>query len=69
MPALADKKTRKKRFPKRELNKWLKENKTWGHYDWESLISSLDSQGCEEWTSNQDGRDQIGLYLESNRKT
>ena len=67
MPAIAKSK-KKKRFPKRELNTWLRKNSSWNHLDWEQLLSELENQGFEEWTTDQDGRDQIGLYLESNRK-
>ena len=67
MPTL-DTKKKKKRFPKRELNTWLRKNSSWDHLAWESLLGDLTEQGFEEWTDCQEGRDQIGLYLESNRK-
>ena len=60
--------TRKKRFPKRELNTWLKNNLSWNHDQWLELISTLESQGFEEWTGNQDGIDAIGLYLETKKQ-
>ena len=68
MPATKTKKSKKVRFPKRELNTWLKTNKSWDHMAWEGLLGELAQQGFEAWTDNQEGRDQIGLYIESNRK-
>ena len=59
---------RKKRFPKRELNTWLKSNLSWNHEQWLNLISSLETDGFEEWTGDQDGIDAIGLYLETKKK-
>ena len=65
---VAKSKSKKVRFPKRELNTWLKKNSAWDHFAWESLLGELTEQGFESWTNNQEGRDQIGLYIESNRK-
>ncbi len=59
--------TKKKRFPKRELNTWLRKNLTWNHDQWLEFISSLKTQGFEELTSGQEGLDAIGLYLETKK--
>ncbi len=46
-------KSKKKiRFPKRELNSWLRSHHT----------------GFGEWVGNPEGRDQVGLYLETHRR-
>ena len=55
----------KVRFPKKELNSWLKKNPTWDHNTWTYLIDDLTEQGFEDWTGTQDGKDSIGLYLET----
>lgn len=60
--------TPKKRFPKRELNTWLKSNLSWNHEQWLGLIATLEDQGFEQWTENQEGIDAIGLYLETKKK-
>ena len=56
------------RFPKRELNTWLRNNKEWGHNEWTALLADLTEKGFGAWSDNQAGQDEIGLYLESNRK-
>jgi hypothetical protein len=58
----------KVRFPKRELNTWLKKNSEWNESTWEVLITDLTDQGFSDWTSTQEGKDSIGLYIETNRK-
>lgn len=58
----------KVRFPKRELNTWLKKNSEWDENTWEILITDLTEQGFSDWTSTQEGKDSIGLYIETNRK-
>lgn len=58
---------RKKRFPKKELNTWVRKRATWSHAEWEALLGELRSEGFEEWTENQEGRDLIGQYLEDKR--
>ncbi|MDD7984978.1 hypothetical protein PQO01_08470 [Lentisphaera marina] len=58
----------KVRFPKRELNTWLKKNSEWDESTWEILITDLTEQGFSDWTSTQEGKDSIGLYIETNRK-
>ena len=56
------------RFPKKELNTWLRKNSSWDHSAWEALIKELGESGFSKWTSTQEGQDEIGLYLETNRK-
>ena len=58
---------RKKRFPKKELNAWVRSRASWSHADCEALLSDLTSQGFEEWTETADGRDEIGAHLEMKR--
>ena len=59
--------TKKKRFPKRELNTWLRKHLSWNHEEWLKLIDELKSQGFDELTSTQEGLDAIGLYLETKK--
>jgi hypothetical protein len=58
---------KQKRFPKRELNTWLRKNLTWNHDQWLELVASLKAQGFGELTSGQKGLDAIGLYLETKK--
>ena len=58
---------KKKRFPKRELNTWLRKHLTWNHDEWLELITELKTQGFDELTSTQEGLDAIGLYLETKK--
>ena len=59
--------TKKKRFPKRELNTWLRKHLSWNHEQWLNLISILENQGFADLTSDQNGLDAIGLYLETKK--
>ena len=61
------KKTTQTRFPKRELNAWLKKNTSWNHDQWLALLEDLTAKGFTKYTGSQEGQDEIGLYLESNR--
>lgn len=56
-----------KRFPRKELNVWLRHRNQWNHDDWLTLLSTLESQGFTEWTKSQEGRAQLGNYLEENK--
>jgi hypothetical protein len=58
----------KKRFPKKELNSWLRQNQEWNHAQWNDLLEDLKQQGFAEWTSSEQGRDALGLYLETHRR-
>ena len=58
-------KSKKKiRFPKRELNSWLRSHHSWGESEWQELNQT----GFVEWGGNPEGRDQVGLYLETHRR-
>jgi hypothetical protein len=57
----------RKNFPTKELNQWLTRRTYWDHNDWLSLLSVLRTQGYSEWTETQEGRTEIGQYLETNR--
>jgi hypothetical protein len=59
---------KKKRFPKKELNLWLYKNMTWNHGQWLKLINELTKNGFEDWTSTEEGKDALGLFLETNTK-
>ena len=66
---MATKKTAKKptRFPKRELNAWLRKHLSWDHQQWLDLITDLKKQGFTNFTESQEGLDAIGLYLETKK--
>ena len=73
MATTAKKKTKtttakKPRFPRRELNTWLRKNTEWSDNEWQTLLTDLTEAGFGCYTENQEGRDSIGLYLETNRK-
>ena len=55
-------------FPKTELTAWLKTHKSWNHDQWSALLADLKKKGYGAVVDNQQGRDAIGLFLESNRK-
>ena len=62
-------KSKKKiRFPKRELNSWLRSHHSWGESEWQELLQELNHTGFGEWVGNPEGRDQVGLYLETHRR-
>ncbi|MBT3213142.1 MAG: hypothetical protein HN351_00710 [Deltaproteobacteria bacterium] len=61
-------KKKKKRFPKKELNTWLKKHSQWNHPEWASLIEDLSTQGFHEWTDTEQGRNEIGFYLETKQR-
>ena len=55
------------RFPKRELNAWLRKHLSWDHQEWLDLVTDLRTQGFTNYTESQDGLDSIGLYLETKK--
>ena len=61
-------KKKKERFPKKELNTWLRSHSNWNHQDWADLIENLSVQSFHEWTDTEKGRNEIGFYLETKRR-
>ena len=59
---------KKIRFPKRELNSWLRKNSTWDDHECKDLIEELNQFGFEEWVGSHEARNQVGLYLETHRR-
>jgi hypothetical protein len=59
---------KKIRFPKRELNSWLRKHSTWDDQEWKDLIEELNQSGFETWVGSPEARNQVGLYLETNRR-
>ena len=58
-------KSKKKiRFLKRELNSWFRSHHPRGESEWQELKHT----GFGEWVGNPEGRDQVGLYLETHRR-
>ena len=57
----------KKRFPKKELNAWLREHRSWDHSEWIDLLDNLSNQGFHEWCTSGAGQKEIGFYLETKR--
>ena len=39
----------KKRFPKKELNAWLRIHRSWDHSEWMDLLDNLSNQDFHEW--------------------
>ena len=62
-------KSKKKiRFPKRELNSWLRSHHSLRESEWQELLQELNHTGFGERVVNPEGRDQVGLYLETHRR-
>ena len=57
-----------KRFPKKELNAWLRLHKQWNHHDWLSLLDKLTKRGFHQWSVSVAGQKEIGFYLETNHR-
>ena len=57
----------KKRFPKKELNAWLREHRSWDHSEWIDLLDNLSNQGFHEWCVSGVGQKGVGFYLETKR--
>ena len=52
----------KKRFPKKELNAWLREHQSWDHSEWIDLLDNLPNQGSHEWCASGAWQKGIGYY-------
>ena len=52
---------KKVRFPKKELNLWLKNHLSWNHEEWLMLIDTLGKSGFSYWTQNKELIDNIGF--------
>ena len=57
-----------KRFPKKELNAWIRLYKQWNHHDWLILLDKLTKRGFHKWSFSVAGQKEIGFYLETNRR-
>ena len=55
----------KKRFPKKELNVWLREHRSWDHSEWIDLLDNLLNQGFHEWSASGTRQNEIGFYLKN----
>ena len=55
------------RFPKRELKRWPRKNRTWDDKEWKDLVEELNHSGFEAWVGSPEALDQVGLYLETHR--
>ena len=58
---------RKKPLPKKDLEKWLSQRSFWNHNDWLNLLSDLKDKGYHDLVASQEGKNQIGEFLEANR--
>ena len=56
-------------LPKEELNKWMKSRMAWSHTDWLDLLGALHEKGYAELVDTDQGRCEIGKYLEEKRLT
>ena len=59
---------KKIRFPKREFNSCLCIHSSWDDQEWKDLIEELNQSGFETWVGSPEARDQVGLYLETDRR-
>ena len=59
--------TIKKRFPKKELNAWLRVNHTWDQIEWLNLLENLTKLGFHEWSTSGLEQREIGFYLDTKR--
>ena len=55
------------RFPKKELNAWLRVYQTWDQIEWLNMLVNLTKLGFHEWSSSGLGQREIGFYLETKR--
>ena len=58
---------KKETFPTKELSGWLKERQQWNHNDWLALLDSIKAKGFTHLTETEEGKGQIGAFLEANR--
>ena len=56
-----------KRFPKKELNAWLRLHKQWNHHDWLSMLDKFTKLGFHQSNVSVSGQKDIAFYLEVNR--
>ncbi len=61
------KKEKKLTLPVNELNAWLKDRHHWNHDDWLKLLANLENNGHKDFVSTEEGRHEIGRYLEKHR--
>ena len=54
----------KKRFPKKELNAWLRVQ---DYIEWLNLLENLTKLGFHEWSTSWLRQREIGVYLETKR--
>ena len=57
----------KKRSPKKELNTWLRVNRSWDHSEWKDLLKNFSNQCLHELCPSISGQNDIGFYLETKR--
>ena len=57
----------KNRFPKKELNAWLRVHQTWDHIEWLNLLENLTKLGFHEWSTSGLEQREIGFYLDTKR--
>ena len=63
----APKKEKRPTLPVNELNAWLKDRRHWNHDDWLKLLANLENNGHKDFVSTEEGRHEIGRYLEKHR--
>jgi len=61
-------KTKTPRLPKKEMLAWIKGRSTWNHDDWLALLADLRAKGFGYYTDAEEGRNELGAFLEANRK-
>ena len=56
-----------KRFPKKELNAWLRLHKQLNNHNWLSLLDKLTKRRFHQWIVSVAGQKKIGFYLGTKR--
>ena len=57
----------KNRFPKKELNAWLRVYQTWDYIECLNVLENLTKLRFHEWSTSGLGQREIGFYLETKR--
>ncbi len=63
----ASPKEKKPMLPVNELNAWLEKHHHWNHDQWLTLLADLEAKGHKDFLSTEEGRHEVGRYLEKHR--
>ena len=54
------------RFPKKELNAWLRVHQTWDYIEWLNLLENLTKLGFHEWSTSRLAQREIRFFWKQN---